>query len=55
MKTKTYRIVFQDKQNNDHFEKSMQFFNLKDAKKVAKELLANLCDNYVTKFKIYAK
>jgi hypothetical protein len=36
MKTKTYRIVFQDKQNNDHFEKSMQFFNLKDANEYTK-------------------
>jgi hypothetical protein len=55
MKLKTYRIVFQDKDSNDHFEKSMQFFDLKDAKRVAKVLLANLCDNEVTKFKIYAK
>lgn len=50
---KKYTIAFMDNDYNDHFVKTVQFKNLKEAKVYAKEILANLCDNEVTTFRIY--
>lgn len=51
---KTYTILFIDKDFNDHYKKTLQFYNIKDAKEYAKKFLANLCDNDVIDFIILA-
>ena len=53
MKDKIYKIEFLDADNNEHFTKVKPFANKKEATLYAKLILANLCDNYVIKFKIY--
>ena len=50
---KTYTIAFMDNDYNDLIIKKLEFNNLKEANKYAKEFLANLCDNDVTCFRIY--
>ena len=50
---KNYTIAFMDNDYNDLIIKKVQFNNLKEVKVFAKEILANLCDNDVTTFRIY--
>ena len=50
---KNYTIAFMDNDYNDLIIKKVQFNNLKEVKAFAKEILANLCDNDVTNFRIY--
>lgn len=50
---KVYTIAFMDNDYNDLVIKNKEFNNLKEAKAFAKEILANLCDNDITTFRIY--
>jgi len=50
---RVYTIAFMDNDYNDLVIKNKEFNNLKEAKAYAKEILANLCDNDITTFRIY--
>ena len=50
---KVYTIAFMDNDYNDLVIKNKEINNLKEAKAYAKEILANLCDNDITTFRIH--